>query len=75
MEVDDGFDTAEALKLIEEDILASVFVLCWVILKNASSGVCVAWLYRLLHQMAQTFFVESRYLFFDLVVHGESCCG
>lgn len=38
MEVDDGFDTAEALKLIEEDILASVFV---VKLKNASSGVCV----------------------------------
>jgi hypothetical protein len=25
MEVDDGFDTAEALKLIEEDILASRF--------------------------------------------------
>jgi hypothetical protein len=39
MEVDDGFDTAEALKLIEEDILASVFVLCWVKLENASSGV------------------------------------
>jgi hypothetical protein len=30
MEVDDCFDTAEVLKLIEEDIFASVFVLWWV---------------------------------------------
>jgi hypothetical protein len=54
MEVDDCFDAAEALKLIEEGILAFVFVLCWVKLgdsENASS-VGVAWLDRLLHKFA-----------------------